>query len=137
MSKLIVISIKPEFAQKIFDGSKTIELRKSSPKVNSGDLLIVYSTYPEMAILGVCRIKEVIIYSPEQMWELHSQALGIDQRRFFEYYSGARSAVGIVLENTRRFKVKITLDNLKQQLPNFSPPQTFKYYERKVISNLF
>lgn len=137
MSKLIVVSIKPEFANRIFDGTKKMELRKCSPNVNPEDLLIVYSTSPEMAIIGVCKIKKVIKSTPSEIWENHSDILGIDRERFFQYYSGSDVAVGIILERVKRFKTKIPLKNLKKQFPTFSPPQTFKYYNRKPITTSF
>lgn len=137
MSKIIVISIKPEFANKIFDGSKKIELRKVAPNANPGDLMIVYSTFPEMAIIGICKIQKVIKSTPSDIWKNHADILGIDKSRFLEYYSSTNTAIGIVLECTRRFKAKISLKYLKEQFPKFSPPQTFKYFTRDQIPVYF
>ncbi|AEV31101.1 hypothetical protein Oweho_0078 [Owenweeksia hongkongensis DSM 17368] len=135
MNKVIVVSIKPEFANKIFDGSKRIELRKASPTVNPGDLMIVYSTSPVMAIIGVCKIQEVIKSSPKEIWEKHSDVLGIDEVRFNDYYSRSNFAVGIVIENSRRLRSNIPLGKIREQFPKFTPPQTFKYFSREWVSN--
>lgn len=135
MSKVIVVSIKPEFVSKIFDGSKRIELRKSCPAASPGDLMIVYSTSPEMAVVGICKIQEVIKSSPEEIWEKHSDLLGIDIGRFNDYYSNSAYAIGIVIENAKRFKSKIPLSRIKAQFPRFMPPQTFKYVSREIITD--
>ncbi len=135
MNNLIVVSIKPEFVNKIFDGSKKIELRKVAPNAKPGDLMVIYSTFPEMAIVGVCKIEKVVKASPEEIWENHSEILGIDEARFLEYYTGSTTAVGIFIEISRRFKDKIPLKSIKQLFPNFAPPQTFKYFNRQLISN--
>ncbi len=135
MSKIVVVSIKPEFANKIFDGSKKIELRKASPNARPGDLMIVYSTSPEMAVIGVCKIQEVIKTSPREIWEKHSDILGIDEDRFNDYFSESTIAVGIVIENARRLKSKIPLRSIRDKFPEFAPPQTFKYFSRDLISN--
>lgn len=135
MNKIILVSIKPEFANKIFEGSKRIELRKVSPKVESGDLMVVYSTSPEMAVVGICKIEKVIKTSPEEIWKNHSEILGIDKDRFNEYYSHSSNAVGIVIENAKRLKTKIPLRRIKEQFPKFAPPQTFKYFSRDFISH--
>ena len=37
--RALFISIKPEFVEKIFNGTKTIELRKSVPRVKKNDLI--------------------------------------------------------------------------------------------------
>lgn len=135
MSKLILVSIKPEFVDKIFDGSKKIELRKVSPKSKPGDLMIVYSTSPEMAIVGICTIEKIIKSTPEEIWNNHSAILGIDEQRYFQYYAESTKAVGIVIQNAKRFKSKIPLKNIKEHFPKFAPPQTFKYFNRNIISN--
>lgn len=135
MNRVIVVSIKPEFVSKIFDGSKRIELRKSSPNANPGDLMIVYSTSPEMAVVGICKIQEVIKSSPEEIWDKHSDILGIDLGRFNDYYSNSAYAVGIVIENAKRFKSKIPLSSIKAHFPRFMPPQTFKYISRDLIAD--
>ncbi|MEL7124365.1 MAG: ASCH domain-containing protein [Bacteroidota bacterium] len=133
MSKIIVISIKPEFTNLIFEGSKKIELRKSSPNAEPGDLMIVYSTSPEMAVIGICKIEEVIKSTPENLWINHSDILGIDKKRFYEYYSNSEKAIGIVLSSARRFKKKMPLSQVKEIFPSFTPPQTFKYFNRKYL----
>lgn len=133
MRKIVVISIKPEFANLIFEGLKKIELRKSSPSVSTDDLVIVYSTSPEMAIIGICKVNKVIKATPNEIWSKYHEILGIDKTRFFQYYHDTNTAVGIFLDNTRRLKYKIPLNQIKAIFPFFSPPQTFKYYSRSFI----
>ena len=134
MSKTILISIKPEFSQKIFDGSKKIELRKVRPNATSGDTLLVYSTSPEKAIIGICTIQEVIKSTPASIWDNYHHLLGIDKKRYFEYYEGAGTAIGIVLGQTRKLPKKIPLSVLRKKYPYFSPPQSFRYVPRKPIA---
>lgn len=137
MNKILFISIKPEFAKKIFNGSKTIELRKSTPKVNNGDLVIIYSTTPEKAVIGICRIKSIIKTSPKQLWDQYSDKVGIDYNRYKEYYKGSKLAVGLELTSTNKLTNKISLDIIKINFPNFTPPQTYKYFDKKTIKSGF
>jgi predicted transcriptional regulator len=130
MSKVLLISVKPEFAEKIFNGTKQIELRKCTPNVSTGDKVIVYSTVPEKAVLGTCIVKAVIKESPAKLWRIHSSKLGIDRKRYFEYYKNQELAIGIVLTSIEKFAHKITLDLIKKHYPKFSPPQTFKYFSQ-------
>jgi predicted transcriptional regulator len=133
MSKVLLISVKPEFAEKIFDGSKQIELRKCAPNISTGDMVIVYSTVPEKAVVGTCVVKAVITKSPAELWRKHSTKLGIDRKRYLEYFKDREKAIGIVLSSTQRLKSKIKLAEIKRSFPNFSPPQTFKYFSRKTV----
>lgn len=105
-NKILLISIKPEFSEKIFNGSKTIELRKSSPSVDKGDLVVIYSTNPEKAIIGVCKIKALIKTTPDNLWYSHSEQLGIDYNRFQEYYKKSKVAVGLALTSANRLSKK-------------------------------
>jgi predicted transcriptional regulator len=136
MSKVLLISVKPEFAEKIVNGTKTIELRKCAPNVNIGDLVIIYSTLPEKAVVGTCLIKKIIKKSPNKLWQTHSHLMGIDRKRYFEYFNGCKLAVGIVLTSSDRLNKKLSLDSLRKNLPRFSPPQTFRYLERSQIATV-
>ncbi|AUP79900.1 ASCH domain-containing protein [Flavivirga eckloniae] len=137
MSKIIVLSIKPEFSNRIFNGSKKIELRKSSPKIDNDDIIIIYNTMPEKAVVGICKIKEVIDSTPKEIWNNYSEILGIDEKRYFDYYLGREKAIGLKIDCFRRFKDKITLKEIKDFIPDFSPPQTFKYFSRTTIMDSY
>lgn len=133
MSKVIILSIKPEFSDQIFEGTKKIELRKSKPNVQEGDIVVVYNTLPDKAFVGICKVNEVIQSTPDEIWDNYSSDLGIDKKRYFEYYLGRDKAVGLKIDGFRKFKNRISLDTVRQFLPDFSPPQTFKYYNRDLL----
>jgi len=137
MSKVIILSIKPEFSDRIFEGTKKIELRKSKPNVNKNDIVIIYSTVPVKAIIGICKIEEIIESTPNEIWKNYSAHLGIDKKRYFEYYLGRDKAIGLKINSYRKFKSQISLSTIKEFLPNFTPPQTFKYYNRNSLMNIF
>jgi predicted transcriptional regulator len=129
----MIISIKPEFANKIFSGEKSIELRKSAPNISGGDIVIVYCTLPVKAIIGFCRVEELIRMSPTEMWKTHKSKLGIDKSSYNAYYESHQLAVGIVLTAICRLDEAISLDLIKSIYPHFNPPQTFRYLERRAF----
>ncbi|WP_461632243.1 ASCH domain-containing protein [Labilibaculum euxinus] len=131
MSKFLFISVKPEFSHKIISKEKTIELRKNRPNVKKGDHVLIYSTVPDKSILGFAKIKRIIELTPQEMWNLYSDKLGIDKERFDEYYSGISKSIGIEVSNVCKLHTQINLDMIKSYFPKFSPPQTYKY-----ISNI-
>ncbi|HEY3404711.1 MAG TPA: ASCH domain-containing protein [Ohtaekwangia sp.] len=133
MNKVLLISVKPEFAEKILNGTKTVELRKCSPNVNVGDSVIIYSTLPEKAIVGTCIVEQVIKKSPRQLWRTHSRFTGIDKTRYFEYFRFSDIAIGIVLTSISRLEKKLPLDSVRKTLPQFSPPQTFAYLDHRQM----
>ena len=137
MKRALFISVKPEFVEKIFNGSKTIELRKSAPNVVVDDIVIIYCTSPVMSVIGTCKVKEIISSKPTKLWNDYSSKMGIDRERYFEYFEGKETAVGILLKEVKRSKKEIPLSKLKMKFRNFHPPQTYRYFDNKQFQLLF
>lgn len=135
--KVLFISIKPEFVEKIFNGTKTIELRKSSPNVKKNTLILIYSTSPVMSIIGTCRVKNVVSLLPNELWDKHSSEMGIDKERYFEYFIEKDIAVGIFLKDVKKMKQVIPLSELRNKFQNFHPPQSFRYFDEISYNKLF
>ena len=136
MSKVIIVAIKPEFSDRIFSGTKKIELRKSKPNLEKNDIILVYNTVPDKAVVGICRVNEIIQSTPNDIWKKYSNDLGIDEKRYFDYYLGREKAIGLKIDSFRKFKRKISLETIREFIPSFSPPQTFKYYNREVLMGI-
>lgn len=130
--KFLFLSIKPEFANKIMAGQKTIELRKLRPHISIGDYVIIYASTPLRKVIGYARIKSIIKCTPSEMWSKYHNYLGIDEVRFANYYSGHSSAIGIELEKIHQCR-NITLEQLRMIDTNFRPPQGFRYISDSQI----
>lgn len=124
--KMLLISIRPEYLKKIMDGSKTIELRKTKPKIKPGDLLIFYASSPSKALSGAALVKGIIEETPANMWKLYYEKIGIDLTSFNKYFSTYKKAYGIILGNVWEYD-PISLDELRHIILDFSPPQSYRY----------
>ena len=138
-NKYLFISVKPEFAEKIINNEKTIELRKLRPNVKTGDYIIIYASYPCKSVVAFGTIKNIIEMAPNKMWTTFSQTLGIDKQRFDNYFDGRLNAIGIEL--SKIIKVDpVHLDKIRSIDPKFHPPQLYKYIsimnDDKAIINL-
>ncbi len=133
---LLLISVKPKFAKKIFKGEKTVELRKSAPKrAKKGTHLLIYVTSPVKELWGICRIENIIKDSPRKLWQKVGKNSGISYDEFFSYYQENNNAYGIEISNVQNFmENSIKLEYLKDMFPGFAPPQTYRYFEEKIIS---
>lgn len=127
MSKFLFISVKPNYAFKIINGQKTIELRKNRPNVINGDYVIIYATVPIKTVVGFGKIKKIIETTPSKMWEQNSAKLGIDKVTFDKYYEGFGKSIGIEIYSICKFSIGVSLENIKKINPSFSPPQTYRY----------
>lgn len=135
--RALFLSIKPEFTEKIFNGTKTIELRKSAPKIYKNTLIIIYCTSPVMAVLGTCKVDDLILLKPSQLWNEYSNNVGIDKQRYYEYYEGKDLAVGIKLKDIVKFKKSIPLSEIRLSISNFHPPQTYRYLNKENLDSIF
>lgn len=143
---ILLLSIKPEYAAKIFTGQKTVELRRVRTRLNTGDLVLVYVSSPQKALVGtfeVESIKEIEIEEiPKDLnifWKQIENQAGISSQEFKTYYQGATLVVGIFLTNVQIFEVPIHLDQLRQKIPQLKPPQSYRYVkenEMKIINSL-
>ncbi len=134
-NSLLLISVKPEFAKSIFNGEKTVELRKSAPKnAPKGSYLLIYVTSPVKELWGICKIKNIINDNPKMLWEQIGTKSGISKKQFQDYYRETNNAYGIEIKDVRNFKEKsISLESLKDFLPGFTPPQTYRYIDKSKI----
>jgi len=131
-SNILLLSIRPEYANKIFDGTKQVELRRVRTRLNSGDLVVVYVSSPEKALVGSFEVERVITVEnlPKELnnlWKQVKEHAGIKRKQFNNYYQGASLGVGIFLKNIQIFPQRIELESLRKQLPNIRPPQSYRY----------
>ena len=136
-SSILLISIKPQYAKKIFKGEKTIELRKSAPKkVSKGSYMLIYVTAPVKELWGICKIENIIKDNPELLWENFGEKTGISKQEFNNYYEDYTNAFGIELKEIKNLLDRsIDLDCLKTMIPGFMPPQTYRYIKQNVFAN--
>ena len=85
----ILISIKPEYVKKIFDGSKKYEYRRrlADKKI---DKMIIYCTAPVKAVVGEVKVVGTITDLPEYLWEHTKDYAGISKENFFDYFGDKR-----------------------------------------------
>jgi predicted transcriptional regulator len=123
----LFLSVKPIFASKILDGTKTIELRRVCPNVTLGDTVLIYSTSPEMALLGSAQVLQVLRGAPHLIWAQVREHAGVTREQFDDYFNGAKTASGIRLHAVRRLARPICLREIRERWPWLRPPQSYRY----------
>jgi predicted transcriptional regulator len=125
--KIIMISIRPHYAKKIFNGCKTVELRRIHPKIKSDDIILLYVTTPVKALAGAFKVDQVIAKSPEDLWEMVYHRAGVTREKYDEYYAGKEIGVAIFFSKVWNLPKPIGLHELQKKWPRFRPPQTHIY----------
>ncbi len=123
----VVFSIKPEYAEKIVLGEKTVELRRRFPvAVPAGTVAMIYTTSPTMALTGMAEIGSVTKLAKELIWENFSDQACIRRDDFDKYFSGIDAGYVISLNRARRLKRALELKELRERF-GFEPPQSYLY----------
>lgn len=118
----VVISVHKKYADAILDGSKTVELRRRFPDVPPGTKIWIYVTKPVGAIVGSAILKSADRISPSAIWKKYAIHTGIDADTYASYFTGAESAVALILDDVRKVR-PVSLDQLRDMRMNFHPPQ--------------
>lgn len=127
MKTILVLSIRASHAENILEGRKKVELRRVRPKLENGDIVLIYAPRPIMALVGGFVVTKVIAAQPEKLWRLAGSVSGLTKNQFTHYYSGASMGFGICIEKAWRLEKPVSLAVLKRSWSNFSPPQSFRY----------
>jgi predicted transcriptional regulator len=121
------MSIKPRYADMIFAGTKTVELRRVCPKIGPGDLVLVYVSSPRMALVGGFVVEGIVTATPAELCRSHLKLSGLPQDSFLNYFEGATKAYGILIGRIWQFKKATELATLRQRKGGFHPPQSYRY----------
>ena len=125
----VLLSIKPEFVEKIINGEKKYEYRKRIFK-KEVEKIVVYSTMPVGKIVCELKIEEVINDSPEKIWVQTSKYSGVNEDFFMKYFSDRNNGYALKISEVHTFDEPI---DPREKFDNFVAPQSFKYIEDSLI----
>ncbi|WP_159281486.1 ASCH domain-containing protein [Rahnella variigena] len=120
----VLLSIKPEFAERILDGEKRFEFRKSIFRKENIDTVVIYATMPVGKVIGEFEIGEIISSEPCELWKTTKKYAGISRGFFDSYFSERDIGFAIGVKNPIRYDTPLHLDDY---LPGATPPQSFRY----------
>jgi predicted transcriptional regulator len=132
----ILLSIKPEFADLIFNGEKTVELRRIVPKnIPNNTEIIFYASSPERCIVGKAFIKKIEAHPIKALWKKVGSKSGISFDYFTSYFEGRDIGYGLVLHKVKKFAQPYPLSTLREEA-DFFPPQSYMYASPKILEVL-
>ena len=116
----ILLSIKPEYANRIFDGQKQYEYRKRIPKKEVSKI-VVYSSAPEQAVIGEIEVIKTLKMKPSPLWNSTKANAGISRSKYRKYFSGCTMAYAFVIGSFEKYPTSKSLADFNIQ----SAPQSF------------
>ncbi|AOT72217.1 ASCH domain-containing protein [Geosporobacter ferrireducens] len=122
----VLLSIKPEYVEKIFNGEKRYEYRKSIFKKNI-DTIVIYSTKPEGKIVGEFKIEDVLHDNVDAIWDKTNEYSGINYTFFKDYFKNRDNAYAIKIGKIKLYDTPLDPKDFSNV---FRIPQSFCYIDR-------
>ncbi|MDG6880971.1 50S ribosomal protein L22/uncharacterised domain fusion protein [Phocoenobacter uteri] len=120
----VLLSIKPEFVEKIISGEKKFEFRKSLPKREGINSVVVYATMPVGKVVGEFRIKQTLSLEPESLWDKTKELSGISKCFFDQYFSNKVLAHAFEIDF---FEPYLEPKHISEVLKSGVAPQSYCY----------
>ena len=122
-----MLSIKPEYVDRILSGEKTYEFRRRIFKRPEVDTIVIYATSPQCEVVGEAEIMGIKTADPESIWLQTGEEGGISRERFMDYFDGHDVAYAIKLGRVKRFVRPRPLSYYEPQV--HAAPQSFVYID--------
>jgi predicted transcriptional regulator len=119
----VLLSIKPEYAFKIFDGTKKFEFRKIRFKNPDIKTVVVYASSPIQKVIGEFEIEDILSFDPKSIWDMTKKYSGISEAFFYKYFANKEIAHAIKIKNTTIYSEPLSI---KDDFNAF-PPQSYIY----------
>lgn len=124
MQTSVLLSIKPEFVEKIFSGLKRYEFRRVIFKSKNISKVVVYASHPVQRVVGEFEVGGILALNRSQLWQHTKQYSGIAKAYFDDYFADKETAYAIKIKRAKRYETPIALEYL---CPSARPPQSFMY----------
>lgn len=118
----VLLSIKPQFVEKIFNGTKKFEYRKKIFKRDDITSIVIYATMPVGKIVGEFDIDDILVDHPEALWIKTKKYSGTSEGFYDSYFMGRDKGYAIKIKSLNIYeKPKCPYEMYE----NFTAPQSF------------
>ncbi len=122
----LVLSVRPEYADKILEGKKTVEIRRSFSPGRVPASCLLYSTSPVQAVVGTVDIVRAVNVTKNEAWARFGERINCTEEQRTQYALGAKSVWALELANPRRNRIPVSLPTLRLCSPTpLYPPQSY------------
>lgn len=134
--RMVVLSLKPRFAEAILAGVKTAELRRTEPKIVVPTRALLYASTPVRALLGTCIVDSIRSADLATLWRQYGSQSDLHYREFLQYFRGVGRGTALTLSEPQAFSQQLALEDLRATPRGFRPPQSFAYIDTKTGDHL-
>lgn len=120
----VLLSIRPEYAEKILAGEKRYEFRRRIPKATGIRTVVIYATLPVGKVIGEFKVERILSDQPNELWAKTKEYAGITRDFFDEYFLGRDHGHAYEVRSIKRYAKPKPLTRF---LESGVAPQSFCY----------
>ncbi|MBQ6628292.1 MAG: hypothetical protein IJH65_05680 [Methanobrevibacter sp.] len=117
----LIISIKPQFVQKIISGEKKYEFRRRIYK-QEVDKIYIYQTLPDAKIVAYFTPGKIVKDTPQNLWKNFKEVSGTTEEHLLNYLHDKDEAYAIEITNLKIFEEPFIPKGILA-------PQSYKYID--------
>ena len=136
LERMVVLSLKPRFAEAILAGVKTVELRRTEPKIVVPTRALLYASTPVRALVGKCIVDSVRSADLATLWDQYGPRSDLCHSEFLQYFDGVGRGAALTLTQPQAFSQQIDLEDLRAKPKGFRPPQSYAYIDTETGDQL-
>lgn len=122
----LLVSMKPQCAERILAGTKLVEIRKRFSGKWVGCKAILYSSSPQQALVGEATVRSITSGSPADIWAKFGTSIGCSSEHFEAYAGSAKEVSAIELDEVFPYRRPIALSQISCLLgEDLKPPQSY------------
>lgn len=126
LGKDVLLSVRPQYANLLVDGVKTIELRRKFPTdLAEGTRCLIYSTSPIQKVIGECKIKSVEKLPISELWKHSADNAMIPWSDFSNYFGDLEHGYAVHVYGYIRYADTKSLCDITGA--DTRPPQSYRY----------
>lgn len=108
--KAILLPIKREYVNLIFNGEKKFEFRKRLCKEDISKI-VIYETAPTKLVVGEVQVEEKLILPKNELWNLARCHAGVEKQFYDQYFEKELIACAYKLGNSVRYEKPVELNS--------------------------
>jgi predicted transcriptional regulator len=126
---VVLLPIRPHYAEPIIDGRKLVEFRKASFRARPSHV-VVYASSPVQRVLGFFSVTDVEVAPVGDLWSRYGHVGEILENDFAAYFNGHECGVALSVGEVVALEQPLSLDALGL---GSRPPQSFAYVSASVL----
>lgn len=135
--RILFLSVRPQYAEAILEGSKGFELRRRAPRADPGTVVLLYASSPVRALVGAFVLDAVEQAAPQALWRSLGLECGVSKVEFMNYFAELDVATALKIGTRYRVQESVPLAAIRAIWPGFQPPQSYRYVEAEQAEALF